>query len=497
MYFIIYLSLASLVVWLFLFREWRHTVNLASRIGSCTLGLVFFVWLTSIAIYAQNGYYEAATVLMFASELFLIQLVYHLFLAFIIPLCTIFRISSKRIKKALFGGAIVVALVALVFAVVMLALSQQPDHFNLAQFVHGFFFFVLDVVSVSVLVWQSWNLARLLSGLHRSPDMPARRLREIKTLERRTKFMTLSLVLHLLVALGVVIGLLTVQSYGFYLCAFVLAHFALLLAVGVVLFLKQRHNRHDRSTIGYVVKKNEDAAEMDVSWTKTKQLRDQQVFESGKHRAFRSEGGEDSLYVPSQLVAVAVAAAGERPTSRLRIGEIEEFQLRDSVKKPPTTTVPPTTMSSSPVVVSIIEDYRRRAGDVVVSSSAAPIVSRNSEMSHYYPSDAGNGGGGIRRWPRRSLAEESQTPPSIPSLPSTVSLVGKTSRTSSRYQHRPSLNGRGEVVSSVYESEVQEVDITNIDTAPRPFSVALRLPRRYTKHFGLSRFEPSDVEPNF
>ncbi|KAH9260934.1 hypothetical protein BASA81_000630 [Batrachochytrium salamandrivorans] len=482
-----------LTVWLFLFREWMHTMNLASRIGKCTLGLVFFVWLTTMTMYAQNGYYEAATVLMFVSELFMIQLVYYLFLAFIIPLCTIFRISSKRIKKALFGGAIMVAGVAFILAAVMLAFSRQPDEFNRAQFAHGLFFFVLDAASVSVLVWQSWNLAKLLSGLHRSPDMPARRLREIKTLERRTKFMTLSLVLHLLLGLSVLVALLTIQLYGFYLCAFVLVHFALLLAVGVVLFLQQRHNRNDRSTIGYVVEKNknEHAVEMDVSWTKTKQLREQQVFESGKHRAFRSEGDEyESNYVPSQLVA-AVTVAGEFSTNKLRIGEIEDFQLRNS-RKPP---------QSSPIVVSIIDDYRRRAGDVVVSSSAAPVVSRNSEMSHYYPSEVGPSGAGGRRWPRRSLLSEvegSQTPPSLPSLPSTVSLVGKTSRTSARYQHRPSLISRGDVVSSMYESEVHEVDITNLATAPRPFSRYLNLPpRRHTKNLGLSKFEHSEAEPNF
>jgi hypothetical protein len=113
------------VVFVLLVREWQYTRNLALKLGIASLSFMIMTWLIPIVAYAQSGYYEGVIVLVFFAETCFIAFVYYLYLAFVIPLCTIFRIPSVRIRKILSYSSLCMVGVAFSFAVALLVVVRD------------------------------------------------------------------------------------------------------------------------------------------------------------------------------------------------------------------------------------------------------------------------------------------------------------------------------------------------------------------------------------
>jgi len=273
--------------------------------------LVVDGWLLALVVYVQRGYFEGAAFLTFFAEGISSSLAYHLFLAFVIPLCTIYRIPHQRIKAWMKRWSILLSGPFFAFFVALTYYSRGSiETFNWIQVGHCLFILTGNVVFCSALIFHSHKLTRVLESLSHS-NMPSRRLREVQTLERRTRWMMGALILYLLlvvVTVSIIVAMVIVFGSAMFgwVIVFITAHFSIVLALGISVFLRQRRDVGDRSSLGIVVERGHQATDVPgddyLSWTKTNTTNMQATttrgarngYDSGVHKGMRS-GLDDSM----------------------------------------------------------------------------------------------------------------------------------------------------------------------------------------------------------
>jgi len=362
----------TILVAALLIRECRGTINLAKRLGVLSLCVIFNGWCISIATFVEKGFFEGMCLLTFVAECLCAALSYNLFLAFVIPLCTIYRIPHHRIRGYMKKWTVLMCGPFFCFFVTLIYYCRRSNTtFNWAQAAHCLFILVANVIFVSILIVQSHNLTQVLGSLSHS-NMPSRRLREVQRLERRTKMMTAALIVYLVIVVTTVTSLVTMvltigsALYG-WVFGFIIAHFSLILGTGVAVFLKQHRDNGDRSSIGIVVDHGEQASDVPgddyKSWTKTNTVTATATAhtkylkknESGVHKGMLSGLGEGE---ESETPITQTSDDGGDPKRRMYSGN--GYQ--------------PSAAAESDRVVR-----RDRAG--VVASSLAPSLKDSSIVS--------------------------------------------------------------------------------------------------------------------
>jgi len=319
----------------------------------------------------ERGFYEGLAFLCFVAEALCASLAYHLFLAFVIPLCTIYRIPHKKIKFWMKRWSIILSGPFFCFFVVLCAYSRgNQETFNWVQAAHCLFILAGNIVFVTALIVHSRNLSRVLASLSRS-QMPSRRLREVQTLEMRTNLMTLALIVYLIlvvVSVGALVTMVLVLGSAMFgwIFAMIIVHFSLVLGTGIAVFLKQRRDAGDRSSLGIIVDRGPQESDVPgddyMSWTKTNT--------NTKHLTSPSfrRNGHDSGVIKGML-----SGLGEES-----MGPITE--ITDDGDSPEKERVRSKRAQAYPSAPQISESDRvaKRERGVVVQSSQAPSMVQSS-----------------------------------------------------------------------------------------------------------------------